>query len=385
MRKRWLPFLLLFSFVLGFLPASAEPDGMPRSPAVSAQSAILWDGTYGIPLWEKDADICLPMASTTKIMTALTAVRNADPDRTVTVPREAVGIEGSSVYLAEGEQLTLRQLLYALLLQSANDAATAIAIAVGGSVPEFAALMNREAAAMGLSDTHFENPHGLDAEEHYTTARELATITQIALQEPLIREIVSTQKATIPHGDSADARLLVNHNRLLRTYDGAIGVKTGFTKKSGRCLVSAAERDGVCLIAVTLNDPDDWRDHAAMLDYGFAQYTSVTLVRCGDKVTGIPVTGGERDEVTLTATRTLTLSLPQNHRPVTLTVEAPHFLFAPVTADREVGDAVYSCDLDGDGKPEVLGRVRLAAQHTVEQRQEEKTSLWQRIRARFGK
>lgn len=385
MRKRLLPVLILLSFFLGALPVSAEPDATVPIPSVSAQSAILIDGTYGIPLWEKDADIRLPMASTTKVMTALTAVRNADPDQTVTIPREAVGIEGSSVYLAEGEQLTLRQLLYALLLQSANDAATAIAIAVGGSVPEFAALMNKEAAAMGLSDTHFENPHGLDADGHYTTARELATVTQYALKEPLIREIVSTQKTTIPHGDSADARLLINHNKLLRTYDGAIGVKTGFTKKSGRCLVSAAERDGVCLIAVTLNAPDDWRDHAAMLDYGFTQLEPVTLLRCGDTVTGIPVTGGEKEGVTLTATETLTLPLPKNHPPITLTVEAPHFLFAPVEADSEVGDAICSCDLDGDGKPEVLGRVRLIAQHTVEQKQEEKQTFWQWLRARFGK
>ena len=170
-------------------------------------------------------------------------------------------MEGSSVYLAQDEVLTLKELLYALLLESANDAAVAIAMAVDGSVDAFADRMNRYAAQLGLKDTHFVNPHGLDDDAHYTTARELALITRAALENPDFREIVSTQKTVIPLRGSEGVRLLLNHNRLLREYDGCIGVKTGFTKKTGRCLVSAAERDGVMLIAVTLGAPDDWNDH----------------------------------------------------------------------------------------------------------------------------
>ena len=263
MRRLVLPMLLLTALLFGCLPVSAEP--VSGTPTVSSQSAVLMDARYGLVLFEKDADRRLPMASTTKIMTALTALANAAPETVIRTAPEAVGVEGSSVYLSEGEELTLEQLLYALLLQSANDAAAAIAVGVGGSIAEFADLMNAQAQRLGLTDTHFANPHGLDADGHYTTARELAVITREALSHPLIRKIVGTRRATIPQGENPDARLLVNHHRLLRTYPDAIGVKTGFTKKSGRCLVSAAERDGVTLIAVTLNAPDDWRDHTAML------------------------------------------------------------------------------------------------------------------------
>lgn len=371
MRKRLLPVLLLLSIALLCLPTEAAPTG--SAPSVSAASALLMDADYGLILYEKDADRRLPMASTTKIMTALTALAHASGDTVITVPPDAVGVEGSSVYLAAGEKLTLCDLLYALLLQSANDAAAAIAIGIGGSIAGFADLMNAEAARLGLTDTHFANPHGLDAEEHYTTARELAIITRAALDVPLIRQIVGTVKATVPQGDQPDARLLVNHNRLLRSYDGAIGVKTGFTKKSGRCLVSAAERNGVRLIAVTLNAPDDWRDHTAMLDYGFAQFRSVPLCRTGDAAFSLPVTGGVADAVPLNYAEDCTVALPIGHRPVTVTVEAPRFLFAPVEADTVRGEAVYACDLNGDGKAEEIARVPLvtggsAARKPAEQR-----------------
>ena len=361
MRKKVLAVLLVMTLSLSLFPLSvaAEQTGNVSPPTVSAESAVLMDAGHGLVCYEKNADKRLPMASTTKIMTALTALANAEPDRVICIPREAVGVEGSSVYLAEGEKLTLCDLLYALLLQSANDAAAAIAIDIGGNIAGFADLMNAEAEKLGLTDTHFCNPHGLDNEEHYTTARELATVTRAALADPLIRKIVGTVKATIPQGDNPDARLLVNHNRLLRSYSGAIGVKTGFTKRSGRCLVSAAERNGVTLIAVTLNAPDDWRDHAAMLDYGFTRYRSVTLCGTGDRACDLPVTGGTVDSVALRYAADLTVALPIGHAPLNCTIEAPHFLYAPVPPDREVGYAVFTCDLDGDGKQEKIGRVPL--------------------------
>ena len=181
----------------------------------------------------------------------------------------------------------------------------------------------------------------------------------MCIRDRLIRKIVGTVKATIPQGDNPDARLLVNHNRLLRSYSGAIGVKTGFTKRSGRCLVSAAERNGVTLIAVTLNAPDDWRDHAAMLDYGFTRYRSVTLCGTGDRACDLSVTGGTLDSVALRYAANLTVALPIGHAPLNCTIEAPHFLYAPVPPDREVGYAVFTCDLDGDGNQEEIGRVPL--------------------------
>ncbi len=304
-------------------------------PAVSAEGAVLIDAESGEILYEKNAHVPMGPASTTKLMTALVAVGQMSPETVLTVPREACGIEGSSVYLSEGERLTLKQLLYAMLLSSANDAATAIAIGVGGSVEGFCALMNQTAAQMGLENTHFQNPHGLYDENHYTTAYDLARIGGAVLSHPLLAEIVATYKTTIPKGDDPDARLLINHNKLLRTYEGAIGLKTGFTKKTGRTLVSAARREGLTLIAVTLRDGDDWRDHAAMLDYGFANYESVCFAEAGAFSVNFPVTGGTAEAVALTNTRPLRLTLPKAREEAVYTVTATgHFLFAPLDADR---------------------------------------------------
>lgn len=381
MRKRKFAFLLTLALIVGSVSihTSAEPAARP---SLSAQSAILIDATHGFSLLEQNADLPLPMASTTKIMTALTALAHANPDAIVTVSADAVGVEGSSVYLCAGEELTLRDLLYALLLQSANDAAEAIAIAVGGSVSGFASLMNELAREWGLTNTHFENPHGLDSDGHYTTARELAIITRHALSDPLLREIVGTVKTTIPLGDVPDARLLVNHNKLLRTYEGAIGVKTGYTKRSGRCLVSAAERNGVTLIAVTLNDADDWRDHTAMLDYGFAQYQTVELCRAETTACAIPVTGGSSEAVDLRFAESLSIPLPNGHAPIGVTFEAPHFLYAPTVADKTIGAAVFSCDLNGDGSPEEIARIPLTVADTVPIKPKTKRSFWNRLKGR---
>jgi D-alanyl-D-alanine carboxypeptidase len=201
----------------------------------------------------------------------------------VTVPPEAAGVEGSSVYLKAGEKIKLEDLLYALMLSSANDAAAAIAISVSGSIDAFAELMNAKARELGLENTHFENPHGLDVEEHYTTAYELAKIAAYALENEMFAKIVSTVKHIVPASEGGYARALVNHNRLLREYDDIIGVKTGFTKKCGRTLVSAARRGGVTLVCVTLCDGDDWRDHRAILDYGFSEQSALQFLRL-DKI-----------------------------------------------------------------------------------------------------
>lgn len=338
LRKTVLYCIITALFIGAFVPFSVRATGLDIS--VSASSAVLIEAESGRVLYEKDADKRRPMASTTKIMTALVALENCELDTAVKIPKEAVGIEGSSLYLVEGEILTLRELLYALMLRSANDAAAAIAITVGGSVSDFVDMMNEKAEEMGLTDTHFDNPHGLDSEEHYTTARELAFITAEALKNEVFREIVSTYKKSLPLGNVPDRRLVVNHNRLLRTYDGCIGVKTGFTKKDGRCLVSAAERDGITLIAVTLNAPNDWSDHKRMLDSGFAAVKRVKI--SSDGIEGyLPTVGAKTDMIKYGAVGDTSAVLPNDAGELRVVIELPRFVFAPVKKGDIIGRAVF--------------------------------------------
>lgn len=393
---RPLCFLMAVLFLLGSLQAHAvetpprESIEYPVLPVlrdvggVSAKSAVLIDANSGQVLYEKDASVRLPMASTTKIMTALCALELADADTLITVDARAVGVEGSSIYLREKEQLTLLQLLYALLLASANDAAVAIAIGTAGSVEAFADHMNQKAASLGLENTHFENPHGLDSEQHYTTARELALIAREVLKHPLLRTICATKKITIPQAEAQGVRMLINHNKMLRYYDGAIGVKTGFTKKSGRCLVSAAERDGLTLIAVTLCAPDDWNDHTRMLDAGFAAYESVPL--CGEHGFDalLPVTGGKEGYVLVKSKTNPSLTLPRDRSGLICTVELPRFLYADVAKGQSVGQLIFLADTDGDGQNELLAKVPVTTVYAVERCQEK--NAWQRFVDRlFGK
>ena len=311
--------------------------------SVSAEAAVLMEASSGEIIYAHNRDERLPMASTTKIMTALVAIENAALSTPVTVHDGAVGVEGSSVYLASGEVLTLEDLLYSLMLESANDAAAAIAYAIGGDIPGFAAMMNEKAASLGLTDTHFTNPHGLDDPEHYTTAADLARLTAYALSNPDFARIVSTYRHTIPMQDGDGVRVLVNHNRLLKQCTDVIGVKTGFTRKSGRCLVSAAKQNGVELVAVTLNAPDDWRDHRAMLDYGFTRFSEVTLAEKGAFVCEIPCTGSPDGFVAICNTDALTAVL-RDHPAVTHVLEAPHIVFAPIHAGDTLGTVRFFAD-----------------------------------------
>ena len=256
---------------LGAARASRAAQLAPP-PQVSAKSAALLDGTTGEFLYEKNGDQRALIASTTKIMTGLLVCEAGDLGRTVTVPETAAGTEGSSMYLKSGETLTRRELLYGMMLHSGNDAALTLAISVSGSEAAFVRQMNRRACALNLTQTHFANPHGLDSGENYSTALDLARLAQAALQNEQFRAVVSTKTITCA------GRTLTNHNKLLWRYDGCIGVKTGYTRHAGRILVSAAERGGRMLIAVTISDPDDWRDHVSLLDYGFAVLGSDTPV-----------------------------------------------------------------------------------------------------------
>jgi D-alanyl-D-alanine carboxypeptidase len=329
------------------------------APTVSARSAVLLDAESGQILYGKDEHTRRGMASTTKIMTALIALEQADLDDTVIVAPEACGVEGSSIYLFPEEEITMEALLYALMLQSANDAAEAIAYAVSGSIEDFVALMNEKADALGLSATHFDNPHGLDGETHYTTAYELAKIAAAALENETFREIVGTEKKAIPLHNGEATRLLVNHNRLVREYDDIIGVKTGYTRACGRTLVSAAEQNGVTLICVTLDDGNDWVDHRALLDYGFSLYETITLTERGEFTYEIPVCGGMKTAVTVANTETVTVSLPKNHGEIQTVIELPRFVYGGI----EKGQILGAVRFFADGRE--LGCSPLAVQEDV--------------------
>ena len=281
---------------------------------VSAHSAILMDADTSQVLYEKNPREESLIASTTKIMTALVVLEQGNPKKTVTVPAEAVGIEGSSMYLKEGEELTVEQLLYGMMLSSGNDAAVALTLSMDDSIEDFAARMNEKARDLGLSHTSFANPNGLDNEGNYSTAYDLAKITQAALSIPGFVEIVSVK--TIQCG----SHYLVNHNKLLWQYDGALGVKTGYTKKAGRILVGAAEQKGRRLISVTINAPNDWQDHKTMLDYGFSQYQETAVLSEHQQVGGFTA-----------------YFLPEERAEIT--VYLPHFVYAPVEKRQKIGSA----------------------------------------------
>ena len=255
--------LIALGMLCGLLPGFVVHTHAAEAPAVSAASAVLMDAETGRVLYAHNEQEPRAIASTTKLMTALVAVEShPDLSEVVTIRPEWTGVEGSSMYLKPGETVTVEELLYGLMLCSGNDAALALTACAGGPEP-FVALMNEKAAALGMTRTSFANPNGLDAEGHYSTARDMAVLATAAMEEPTFRRICSSRSVTIGQ------RTMENHNRLLRQVEGCIGLKTGYTKAAGRTLVSCAERCGCRLIAVTLRDSDDWADHAALYEYGF--------------------------------------------------------------------------------------------------------------------
>lgn len=229
--------------------------------STSASAAVLMDADTGQVLYDHNGSRRMLIASTTKIMTALVVLEHAAPDDVITVTPDHMA-EGSSMYLRAGETVRVEELLYGLLLCSGNDAALALTECAGGLTP-FVALMNEKAAALGMAHTSFANPNGLDADGHYSTARDMAVLAAAAVENPTFRRICSSRSVTIGQ------RTMENHNRLLRQVEGCVGLKTGYTRAAGRTLVSCTERDGCRLVAVTLQDGNDWADHAALYDYGF--------------------------------------------------------------------------------------------------------------------
>lgn len=335
--------------------------------AISAQKAILMDAETGRVLYEKDADCRSLIASTTKIMTALIVCEHCNVLDRMKIPKEAVGIEGSSMYLKEGEVLSLQELLYGLMLRSGNDAAVALAIYCGGTVEGFAAMMNDKARQLGLTGTHFENPHGLDSPNHYSTARDLAMLTAYAMKNPIFAQTVASK--TVRVGD----RTMQNHNKLLWRLEGADGVKTGYTKAAGRILVSSATRDGRRLICVTINDGNDWADHSTLLEKGFSAYSVKQLIRSGECIGYATVFSGKAEKVPLLAAEDFSFPLTDEEKAQTV-VSGPGFAYAPVVKGKTAGYA-YVCIGDA-----AVGKVRLVYGETVEQIVEiKKPSIWERI------
>lgn len=275
-------------FILNEIPA--------YSVSVSAESAVLMCADNGEILFSRNADRQLSMASTTKIMTSLIAIETAEPETEIVVTQEMVSVEGTSMGLKPGDSVSLRELVYGMLLQSGNDAANTVAYVIGGSESGFAEIMNDRAQEIGMDNTNFVTASGLDDENHYSTAYDMALLAAECIKNPEFAEICNQKSAKLTYGNPPYARTLTNHNKLLWKYSDSVGIKTGFTKKSGRCLVSAAKRNGVTLVAVTLNAPDDWNDHISMFEFGFSKLKGV-YISCDFSDIKVDVVGGEKNFV----------------------------------------------------------------------------------------
>lgn len=345
-----------FAISLAGIPAYAAPEN------VSAVSAIVIEAQTGTVLWEHNSREKCAMASTTKIMTALLTIEAGDLDREFTVDPLAIMVEGTSMGLREGDRVSRRDLLYGILLPSGNDAANAAAVSVSGSMTAFVKQMNSRARELGLNDTHFATPSGLDADGHYTTACDLARLAAYALRDDTFREIVGCSSADVEFGNPPYKRTLYNSNKMLKRYDGAIGVKTGFTDNARRCLVSAAERDGATLVAVTLNAPDDWNDHTKMLDYGFTQVRAYPLeTSCAEKV----AVAGTGQSVGVYAHKTTLALTTEQRTKLTRRVLLPGFVYGSVERGNKLGELLFL--IDG----EVVSRAPLFADGNVDVPQEE--------------
>ena len=302
------------------------------APSLSAERAVVLDAESGRVLFAKEAETPGLIASTTKIMTGLLVAEQCKLQELVTIPQEAVGVEGSSIYLQTGEVCTVEELLYGMLLHSGNDAATALAIHCAGREAAFVEQMNEKARELGLEHTSFANPHGLDSEYNHASAIELAKLTAIAMENPLFYRVVSTKTAKF------EGRVFTNHNKLLWRYDGTVGVKTGYTRAAGRILVSCVERNGRRLIAVTMNAPDDWRDHEKLLDFCFEQFRSETIITAGQSFGKVPVISGS-EQAEAVAMNGFIYPLSEAEF-VSVQCQLPGFVYAPVLAGEQAGQVI---------------------------------------------
>lgn len=359
--KKWICCGAALLCLSASVPGQAEPASSGGPGGLSSLSAVLYEPESGRVLFEKDAHTPRPMASTTKLMTALLAMENADPEQNVAVTQEAVLVEGSALGLRAGDNISMQDLVTGLLLASGNDAANAVALTVGGSLPAFADMMNAKAAGLGMKESTFVTPSGLDKDNHSASAYDMALLGAEVMRNPTLASICATKTTVIEMGNPKRKVTVSNHNKLLSLYGPAVGMKTGFTKKSGKCLVSAAEKDGVRLIAVTLNGGDYWNDHIKLYEYGFGRVEKAPLP--SPALPDLPVAGGQLEKIQLHVEEPPAVTLLKGERDaIVWSVEMPAFVWAPVTEGELLGWVQYRL-----GERE-LGRLPVTAAHSVEAR-----------------
>lgn len=339
MRKRLIAAFILFSLIIHF---TCTFSYAAPTLSLSASSAVLITADTKEVLYSKNAYEKRGIASTTKIMSAVVALEYGNPDMSVTVNSTDALVEGTSIGLKSGDRVPLLTLIKGMLLESGNDAANVTATAVSGSKEAFLRLMNERAKSLGMSDTNFENPSGLPDENHYSTAYDMALLGAFAVSLPEFAEICSQKSMRVSYGTPECEHTFTNHNKLLTLYEGAFGIKTGFTKLSGRCLVSGVKKDGITLIAVTLNAPDDWNDHIKLFDYGFSAVKKVEYLKEPLKAA---VGGSNKKEVLIKAVPEYFCADKNTAYTVELLFEDT--LFAPVKRGDIVGKAVVK---NKDGK-----------------------------------
>ena len=361
MHKRLISILILI-FAFSFSVDAAE------IPSISACSAVLINAETKEIIFKKNAHTKRSMASTTKIMTGLLAVESGRLSEIVTAGK--IQSEGSSIGLKSGYKLTLEALTYGMMLESGNDAAKLVAEFLAGSEEEFSLLMNKKAKDIGMTDTNFVTASGLDSEEHYSTAYDMALLGAYAVDNPVFRQIVSTKRKTVNLIEPDISMIFSNHNKLLSWCDGVFGIKTGFTKKSGRCLVTACERDGITLIAVTLNAGDDWNDHTKLYNYGFESVEKNELfIRLPQN---IKVYGGIQNNVSVEIKTNPILISCNNDGTITQKIYLPAFVYAPINS----GDIIGKAELYKSGK--LLNCYHITAGESVESvtPQPNKNNIW---------
>lgn len=361
-------FILIFLLAIQLfcLPQVEAGTG---EPDIQAKAAVLIDESSGRVLFAKNPHQRLPQASTTKMMTCLLVIENGDLDKEVKISKYAAETGESSIWLEEGEVLNREDLLYALMLASANDAAVALAESVAGSEEKFVELMNKRARELKLNNTHFINPHGLDADGHYSSAYDLALLAREGLSNELFSSVVTTMERCVPWSGHPWDRYLYNRNRLLTTYKGARGVKTGYTSNAGLCLVGAAQRGKLKLISAVMNSPNVYDDTQKLLDYGFSKFEAV-VVEESKQVPDVKVKKGTKTSVRIMPEREVVVAvLPEEKEQLSFKLEIPDQLEAPV----KMGEVV------GKGKVFLNGKELTEIDYMAQEAVPRKPPIWTRF------
>ncbi len=356
------------------LPVSAAA---PVKSDISAKASVLIEADSGRVIWGKNENTRLPMASTTKIMTTVLALESGDLDSEFIVDSTAVHTEGSSMGLKEGDIVSKRDLCIGMLLPSGNDAANCAAAKLAGDNAAFSKLMNAKAAELGLDSTHFVTPSGLHDPNHYSTARDMGILACYALKNEDFADICSSSSMVLDFGNPPYSRSLNNTNKLLRLYEGCIGVKTGFTDEAGRCLVSAASRNGVTLVCVTLNASDDWNDHTKLLDYGFS--VTQRAVYSEEISYSAALAGGKDDSLLCVGSKPFEYTrIKGKNEKISYKIIASPVLYAPVRAGEQTGEIIYYID-----EKEICRIPLVSAAYAKKSDAAAQVSLWDRVTDRI--